>query len=303
MIQIMHTHRLYLWRAHLLAAILTGLLAGSQITHAVGPVSHPRGLLWEISNNTGKPSYLFGTFHSADPRITRLPPVLERVFRQTSSFSMEVIFNGDGFVQMAEAMYLPQGKRLQDILGESLYAETRKIMEKAGLDTDDLQHKKPWAVIMELGAPKEGIGIFLDLKLQMMAIRQKKPTFALETMAEQIAVFNQFDMDDQVALLRESLKFQDESSAQMRELVAAYMARDLKQLAAISDRYQAKSGPVYHRLMIRMLNDRNKLMLKRMMPRLKEGNAFIAVGALHLPGKEGLLSLLEAAGYSVRPLY
>ena len=44
-------------------------------------------------------------------------------------------------------------------------------------------------------------------------------------------------------------------------------------------------------------------MAKRMQQRLKEGQAFIAVGALHLPGKEGILSLLEQQGYQVKALY
>ena len=49
--------------------------------------------------------------------------------------------------------------------------------------------------------------------------------------------------------------------------------------------------------------NRNRRMLERMQPRLREGNAFIAVGALHLPGKDGLLTLLRNKGYRVSPVY
>ena len=49
--------------------------------------------------------------------------------------------------------------------------------------------------------------------------------------------------------------------------------------------------------------NRNRRMLERIQPRLREGNAFIAVGALHLPGKDGLLTLLRNKGYRVSPVY
>jgi hypothetical protein len=55
--------------------------------------------------------------------------------------------------------------------------------------------------------------------------------------------------------------------------------------------------------MDRLLRQRNLLMLERMQLRLKEGNAFIAVGAMHLPGEEGLLQLLRRAGYRVTSIY
>ena len=53
----------------------------------------------------------------------------------------------------------------------------------------------------------------------------------------------------------------------------------------------------------RLIIDRNQRMVERMHKRLEEGNAFIAVGALHLPGEKGILRLLEHRGYRVRSIY
>ena len=55
--------------------------------------------------------------------------------------------------------------------------------------------------------------------------------------------------------------------------------------------------------MYRLLTRRNERMVQRMQPRLKEGNAFIAVGALHLPGEEGLLKKLADRGYTITTVY
>ena len=53
----------------------------------------------------------------------------------------------------------------------------------------------------------------------------------------------------------------------------------------------------------RLLDIRNRLMVARMMPRLGEGNALVAVGALHLPGRRGILNLLAEEGYHIARVY
>jgi uncharacterized protein YbaP (TraB family) len=53
----------------------------------------------------------------------------------------------------------------------------------------------------------------------------------------------------------------------------------------------------------RLVDARNRVMVARMQPRLAEGNAFVAVGAAHLPGEKGILNLLARQGYTVRKLY
>lgn len=288
-----------------LALVLASiLLATSSMAASVGPVKHERGLLWQITKPGLVPSYLFGTIHSSDPRVTDLPAPLERSFDSANSFSMELIFTGAGIVHMAEIMFFGQDQDLEQVIGKDLYQKTEAAMKQAGLSTRGLNKKKPWAIIMSLGTPRKTNGIlFLDLILQRRAVLQFKPTYGLETMDEQLEVFDGLPMDDQVQLLNEALRYQSQNAEQMKQLLQAYLRRDLAGLAAISDQYQNQAGPAYDKLMDRLLVKRNHRMVERMQPRLLEGNAFIAVGALHLPGEDGLLTLLENAGFKVSPLY
>ena len=284
--------------------ICLALLVTTAVAAPVGPVKHTKGLLWRISVPGLAPSYLFGTMHSSDPRVTTLPKTLTDSFNRSTSFSMELVFTGAGIVHMAEIMFYGENENLKDDIGDELYEKTRAALIEYGIPTRDLDKKKPWAIIMALGSPREMRGVmFLDLILQHKATLQFKPTYGLETMEEQLQEFEGLSIDDQIQLLEAVLKYRSSNAEQMEQLMDAYLNRDLAALAAISDRYQAQAGSVYDKLMDRLLAKRNHRMLERMQPRLKEGNAFIAVGALHLPGREGLLSLLENRGYQVMTIY
>ena len=262
------------------------------------------GLLWKIETPGIAPSYLFGTYHTNDPRITTLPCPVKDVFDRASSYTMEVITNGAGIVSMAEAMFFNDGKTLKDVLGEPLYQKTlRTVGATETTKTGGINNMKPWAVMMLLSSPREGRGLFLDMALQFDATHRGMPTYGLETMQEQIAVFNGMSLDDQIVLLRDAVQNYQLTQDAMEELTRAYLKRDLSALLALNEKFKPKDARVYADMMDRLLVRRNANMAERMRVRLKEGNAFVAVGALHLPGDNGLLRLLSAAGYHVTRVY
>ena len=137
-----------------------------------------------------------------------------------------------------------------------------------------------------------------------MALQQGKPVYGLESIEAQIAVFDQLPVPEQVMLLRDTLDLLPRLEDIYEEVTAAYLRRDLAHLLGLQDRLIAPSSRgVYRDFMRRLLDDRNTRMVEGMEPRLAEGNAFIAVGALHLPGSNGVLHLLEQRGYRVRSIY
>lgn len=269
---------------------------------AAGDYSH--GLLWKIETPGAAPSYLFGTFHTSDPRITVLPCPVKAIFDQASSYTMEMITNGAGIVSMAEAMFFSDGKTLKDVVGETLYNDTLHVIGISDASqARGINSMKPWAVMMTLSGPRQGGGLPLDLALQYEATRQGKPTYGLETMEEQIAVFNGMSLADQVTLLRDTVQTQQATQDAMEELTRAYLDRNLAGLMALNERFKPADTRVYDTLMDRLLVQRNHNMAERMQKYLKQGNAFIAVGALHLPGDTGLLRLLSGGDHRVTRIY
>jgi uncharacterized protein YbaP (TraB family) len=205
---------------------------------------------------------------------------------------------------MAQAMFFSEqdGKTLKQLLGDELYQETVRAVGTK--NSGGINHMKPWAVMMLLSTPKkEGRGLFLDMLLQSRAIREGKANYGLETMEEQIGVFNGMSLEDQVTMLRDAVKDAHLTRGALDALTHAYLQRDLNALVRLSEQFKGSNPRAHDELMKRLLTERNHTMARRMPERLKEGNAFIAVGALHLPGEDGLLQLLSKAGYRVTRVY
>ncbi|MFP5506319.1 MAG: TraB/GumN family protein, partial [Gammaproteobacteria bacterium] len=152
--------------------------------------------------------------------------------------------------------------------------------------------------------PKSATGLFLDRVLYLEALAKGKPVTGLETAEEQMAVFTALSDEAQTRLLEDALRQLpelDELHARMR---AAYVRRDLQALIDISEASLRDSDPelaAYFNEQV--IVARNRRMVERMQADLKRGNAFIAVGALHLPGEEGILALLRRQGYRVSVVY
>jgi len=163
------------------------------------------------------------------------------------------------------------------------------------------EHMKPWAAATALSMPVPETGRVLDVVLFQRAQQAGKPLHGLETIAEQLEVFDGLPLEDQVGLLRDAVEQVAGLDAMLAELLAAYKRQDLAAMVAINEAAMATgdqrlAGEFQRRLIV----DRNHRMAERMEPWLQQGGAFVAVGALHLPGEQGLLRLLEQRGYSLR---
>ena len=88
------------------------------------------------------------------------------------------------------------------------------------------------------------------------------------------------------------------------ELLITYVRGDLAGLVALNDAHLDVGDPeLERRLNKAVIQDRNRRMARRLKPVLRKGRAFVALGALHLPGKEGVLNLLQQQGYRIERVY
>ncbi|MCP4688259.1 MAG: DUF4124 domain-containing protein, partial [Desulfobacterales bacterium] len=246
---------------------------------------HPAGggMFWKIECEEALPSYILGTIHSGDDRVMQLPETVDRRFNESDIFCMELLMDGSSLLKSTSAMFLSDGRKLKEILDEELYERTAEAMLKRGVGAGMLDMMKPWAVVVMLSAPDTGGGLFLDTMLQQRATQEDKEVHGLETPEEQLEVFNGMSMDDQVALLETTLDNLHKIPGLIEEMIQTYVADDLLKLAELGLAAMGGEEDVNEQFLKRINEDRNRLMVDRMMPRLEDGGAFIAVGALHLP--------------------
>lgn len=283
--------------------IWLGLLAWLWLaTASAGNYEH--GLLWRIEGAGPSPSYVFGTIHSEDSRVLALPSSVQAVFDRTGVYVMEANVDGEAMLTMASSMMFADGRTLQQVVGDRLYAKAVAAAADYGLPDFAVQSMKPWALAMTLSVPKPKTGIFLDMMLMQRAQEQGKLVAGLETVEEQLNVFDRLSLKEQTIMLDDTLRQLPEMSRLFAQLHELYLARDLGQMIKLSDAQQAKGNrEVGKKIMEQLLSSRNRRMAERAERYLKQGNAFIAVGALHLPGEDGVLNLLAKRGYRVSVVY
>ena len=284
----------------LLAVVLMLFLAA--ITLADTGRSH--GLLWELSKTGQQPAYLFGTIHSEDPAVVELPAPVKQAFDASNSVVLEMLMDTDTMRYSSTAMLMLDGRSLSDVIGMPLYEKVSAAIASRGIPERVLNRMKPWAAAVTLSTPALETGQILDLVLYQDALQQDKAVYGLETVREQLDLFDSMSESDQVILLQDAVDNFPELDALHAELLAVYKQRDLEGLLALNETsMQAEDQRLARDFQRRVIDDRNHRMAERMQPYLRQGKAFIAVGALHLPGEQGLLNLLEQQGYTTRRVY
>ncbi len=262
-----------------------------------------RGLLWRIDDGRGHVSHLLGTIHVADPRVLELPAPIRRAFEDAHTFCAEVRLDMASLAGLSGAMMLPAGESLRDKLDARTWQSLVRLAGNLGLPEAVLVRMKPWAVATMLSQPKAS-GMVLDMMLYQQAAAAGKSLCGLETPAEQLGALESLSERQQVAMLQGAIRQYPRLDGLVEKLIRAWLQRDLAALERISTEATAGADADMVAAFEReVVVRRNHRMVTRMQPKLAAGAVFIAVGALHLPGKEGILNLLRQQGYRVTAVY
>ena len=277
-------------------------------------------LLWKISGNgLEKPSYIIGTHHLASVAfIDEIAGVKEALTASEQVFgelNMDVMANADSLALMQEAMLLPDGQTLKDVLTPQQFDKVDKFL----LKTMGVGFKSP-EVLQSMGrmTPQtlttqlvvisymmNHMGEFdptapFDSYFQLQAKHNNMPVGGLETLAFQSdLLYRSYSMERQSQLLECFVDHYDFQVQMLEKLSAAFKAQDLDALKAASDEKignQCDNTPEEDAALI---SNRNKVWAAKIPAIMQSAATFFAVGSLHLPGEDGLLQLLRNQGYTV----
>lgn len=279
-------------RSVLLAVLL--LLCGA----GRGETANP--LVYTVSGAGRPPSFLLGTMHSEDERVTgllgRIVPLIGRVDR----VAVELVPDAVSMLAISAATLLPPDQSLRELLGESRFEALLDATSRLGLAPAVVDRLKPWAVALTLGMPASETGRFLDMEIYLQALGLGRPVVGLESPAEQLAIFNDMAIETQLMLVDEMVKNAASMPKQLEELTLAYLQGDLGRLDQVARSQYADLPPAAAEWFEReLLEKRNLRMLSRLGPLLEHDRILIAVGAMHLGGNSGLVAGLRRQGYQV----
>ena len=257
-------------------------------------------LVWKISGNgVENPSYLFGTIHAICPDDFFLPEKLDEIIKITDNLYLEVDMTDPQLGQkMQMGMMNPQMKNIQADLSEA----HQKLIDEAlikymGGGLAQMGALKPWALASML-AIKSGLDCpapsSYEMELIKLAKANAKSVNGLETIEDQLALFNDIPYDQQLEWLVEAVTEMEDNKALLAQLVAAYKNQDVKALykLMLEQEEMEKFAEV-------LLDERNENWIPVMTKAMGEGTNIFAFGAGHLGGEKGVLNLLKKAGYKV----
>jgi uncharacterized protein YbaP (TraB family) len=248
--------------------------------------------------------YLFGTIHALDKDHPWHSPKIDAAIKDSGTLWLEIP-NVDDAAAM-QPLLLELGMDMGHPLSSKLTPDELAKLNKAatGLPGGEalLEPMKPWlagmlislAPIMQAGYdPNSGV----ELQLKPEFTQANKPVKGFETAEQQIHYFADMSDKAQLDFLTSELDDADTAMGKFKELVAAWYAGDVVKLDALNNEdFRDKHPDLFQLLVVK----RNQNFTAQIQQLLKgDGVSFVAVGAGHLVGKEGVPAMLEKAGYKV----
>ncbi len=263
---------------------------------APAPARFNQGLLWRVTRQDRQPSYVFGTAHVAAHRAAAQFEQAVAALAGSRVFALESLPDPEEVAQFRERTQLKDGARLDQQVSPALYRETVRILGERRFTEEEVATMTPWAAHLSAVYQPDQDPI-LDLALMHRAEALGARVEGLESLASRGDMFEAMPQETQLRLLADSVCHYDFLGGEIERLLALYRAEDLGGLATLQYRYAHPDDAAYQEFDQQMVVGRNYNMVQKMLPLLEAGGAFIAVGALHLPGETGMLSLLEQEGF------
>ncbi|RXJ73876.1 TraB/GumN family protein [Veronia nyctiphanis] len=240
---------------------------------------------------------LFGSIHMGIPSFYPLPDIVETAFIEADALVVEVDLNTITRPQV------PDRRNSYQALNISEKRQLETVAPKAGVDLSLLYAMQPWQAAMALQlAQAKSLGLRPDFGIDVHFIQKSntynKPVIALESMEEQFSVLTSME-DGGKNLLLETMDDWEQKQADLKCLLSAWQQGDDTTLTNMSTYFENTT-----QFAESMLFERNRDWVEQLSDpkKFKKGKYLLVAGDLHFRGKQGVLSLLQKEGFSVRRL-
>jgi len=283
-----------------LARGLAGVLLlafGMQTAHARGETS-----VWSLKG-TRNTVYLAGSVHALPKGHSEFPEQLDRAYAAAEVIVLEVDLDDmnplDAVKFITSNGTLPADKTLEDVVGPGSYERISELAAELEVPEIVIARLEPWAaalVLTQFALAKTGFdaNLGIDMQITDRARTDGKPIEGLETVIDQLSVFDDRSFEEQTRFLLDATEDAPKLNEDLQKLITAWRAGDLRALEKEFVKERAKSPALYDAL----LGVRNRQWLPKIEALLeKDRDYLVVVGALHFVGRDGLLALLRSHGH------
>ncbi len=267
--------------------------------------------LWEVRSGENS-VYLFGTIHVGKADFYPLPASVRSVFEKSDAVALEVDPADEQAAVAAamSAMYTPPDN-IENHLDPELLSSLIEVCSGYGIPFEQIRQVKPYLLMFMLTALEyQRLGYSPDKGLEnhfaRRAQEQGKSVIALESMSAQMQILDRLSPGLQTAMLQIAVDEirSGEVEGLVAEMIMAWRTGNMDKLGAVllaeERRLPVAMAKEFHE---RFLTERNVAMVKQIERMLLAGEqVFVAVGAMHMVGEDGIPAILSANGYEVRPL-
>lgn len=265
---------------------------------------HP---IWQVKGQHNS-VYLIGSVHVLSQEQYPLPHVFDRVYERSNVVAFEVRLDSlnDAQTQIFLSRYgvFNNDSTLQMALGDSVYAMAHKACTKMGLHIMMFKKMRPWLFSLSLMQFKlrqmhfePGLGI--EQYFFRKAKNDKKSILGVETVNFQLNLLRQFSNLEQKQLVLQTIDELQNFEEEMHQLVMAWQQGNAVQLDSLLNASFSEFPQIYDKLVVQ----RNQNWFRKIEKFLQQEKPYlIIVGAGHLVGEQGLVRMLQKAGYSVKQL-
>lgn len=277
------------------------------------------GNLWRATKGD-QTIYLAGTYHLDDPRHDALMATLTPLLTQSKTLMVEAGPKEEAALQQMlttnpTAMMDMAGSGLSETLPKEEWEALTAALLQRGVPSSIAEKLRPWFVSMMLSIPPCALqlaaqGGGLDKRLITVAETAGIPVEALEPFDTALGLFDNLTADEQALMIRQALQVEPQSEDFLTTTADAYFDGEGRVIWEFSRHMAlglpgatvAQTDADFAKAEKSLMNDRNRAWLPRITDAAAKGTVFAAFGSLHLSGDEGVLNLLQDAGYTLEPL-
>lgn len=253
--------------------------------------------LWHVTDGQGHEGWLFGTIHSSDRPLEWRTPTVDAALNRAGAVMVEVGNLADEaevaatFARLARTQGQPP---LSQRVTEKDRPALAALLKKSGHGDGDFAGVDTWAAALTLARTGADEGDARNgVDRAVIAAAGKRPVVELEGAAAQLGLFDALPEKEQRDLLGAVAV---EASVPDRDLSASWRTGDMTAIEK-----ETRSGLLADpELRAVLFTGRNRSWTAKIAQALRKGQRpFVAVGAAHMAGPEGLPAMLAAEGFSV----